>query len=147
MRIVRIATIPFFLLHHLRSQIEALVAAGHEVILISSPIDGADALERIAGVRFAPVDIPRGIAPLRDLAALVSIYRLFRSSRPDVVHSTDRKSTRLNSLAAFLPPVRVQLHPFPRQPSLELSGPIRWFSMTSDWLIARLNTHCYADSP
>ena len=55
MRIVRLATIPFFLLHHLRSQIDALVAAGHEVMLISSPIDGADALERIAGVRFVQI--------------------------------------------------------------------------------------------
>jgi hypothetical protein len=32
MRIVRIATVPFFILHHLRSQIDALVAAGHEVM-------------------------------------------------------------------------------------------------------------------
>src|SRR6266513_798149 len=90
MRIVRLATIPFFLLHHLRSQIDALVAAGHEVILISSPIDGA---------------------------------------------------------GAFLARVWVRLHTFTGQPWLELSGPTRWLSMASDWLIARLNTHCYADSP
>jgi glycosyltransferase involved in cell wall biosynthesis len=147
MRIVRLATVPFFLLHHLRSQIEALVAAGHEVILISSPIDGADALERIAGVRFAPVDIPRGIAPLHDLAALVSMYRLFRSFRPDVVHSTTPKAGLLCALAAFLSRVRVRLHTFTGQPWLELSGPTRWFSMASDWLTAHLNTHCYADSP
>jgi glycosyltransferase involved in cell wall biosynthesis len=147
MRIVRIATIPFFLLHHLRSQIDALVAAGHEVVLISSPIDGADALERIAGVRFVPIDIPRGIAPLRDLAALGSMYRLFRSFRPDVVHSTTPKAGLLCALAAFLACVWVRLHTFTGQPWLELSGPTRWLSMASDWLIARLNTHCYADSP
>ncbi len=147
MRIVRLATVPFFLLHHLRSQIEALATAGHEVMLIASPIDGADALERIAGVRFAPIDIPRGIAPLRDLVALVSMYRLFRSFRPDVVHSTTPKAGLLCALAAFLARVRVRLHTFTGQPWLELSGPIRWFSMASDWLIARLNTHCYADSP
>src|SRR5258708_20510037 len=112
MRLVRLATIPFFLLHHLRSQIEALVAAGHEVILISSPINGADALERIAGGRFAPVDIPRGIAPLRDLAALVSIYRLFRSSRPDVVHSTTPKAVLFGAMEAFLSRFRPHMHTF-----------------------------------
>jgi glycosyltransferase involved in cell wall biosynthesis len=147
MRIVRLATIPFFLLHHLRSQIDALVAAGHEVVLISSPIDGADMLERIASVRFAPIDIPRGVAPLRDLAALVSMYRLFRSFCPDVVHSTTPKAGLLCALAAFLARVRVRLHTFTGQPWLELSGPIRWAAMASDWLITRLNTHCYADSP
>src|SRR5882672_496542 len=147
MRIVRLATVPFFLLHHLRSQIDALVAAGHEVVLISSPIDGADTLERIAHVRFVPIDIPRGIAPLRDLAALVSMYRRFRSFRPDVVHSTTPKAGLLCALAAFLARVGVRLHTFTGQQWAELSGPVRWFSMASDWLIARLNTHCYADSP
>lgn len=147
MRIVRLATIPFFLLHHLRSQIDALVAAGHEVMLISSPVEGADALERIAGIRFVPIDISRGIAPLRDLAALVSMYRLFRSIRPDVVHSTTPKAGLLCAVAGFLAYVPARLHTFTGQPWLELSGPIRWFSMASDWLIARLNTHCYADSP
>src|SRR5712691_11899385 len=92
MRIVRIATVPFFMLHHLRSQIDATAAAGHEVMLVASPVEGADALERIPGTRFIPIDIPRGIAPLRDLAALVSMYRLFRSFRPDVVHSTTPKA-------------------------------------------------------
>ena len=46
MRIVRLATVPFFLLHHLRSQIDASVAAGHDVVLISSPIDGAEGRSR-----------------------------------------------------------------------------------------------------
>src|SRR5882672_9963676 len=99
MRIVRLATVPFFLLHHLRSQIDALVAAGHEVMLISSPIDGADALERIAGIRFVPVDIPRGLALLRDFAALASMYRRFRSFRPDVIHSTTPKAGLLCAVA------------------------------------------------
>lgn len=147
MRIVRIATVPFFMLHHLRSQIDATAAAGHEVVLVASPVEGADALGRIAGTRFIPIDIPRGIAPLRDLAALVSMYRLFRSFRPDVVHSTTPKAGLLCAVAGFLACVPVRLHTFTGQPWVELSGPMRWFSMASDWLIARLNTHCYADSP
>src|SRR6266511_5898981 len=72
MRIVRLATVPFFMLHHLRSQIDATAAAGHEVMLVASPVEGAGALGRIRGVRFVPIDVPRGIAPLRDLAALRS---------------------------------------------------------------------------
>ena len=147
MRIVRLATIPFFMLHHLRSQIDSIAAAGHEVILVASPVEGADALERIAGIRFVPIDVPRGIAPLRDLAALASMYRLFGSFRPDIVHSTTPKAGLLCAVAGFLACVPVRLHTFTGQQWLELSGPVRWLSMASDWLIARLNTHCYADSP
>jgi hypothetical protein len=44
MRIVRLATVPFFMLHRLRSQTDAIAAAGHELILVASPIEGADAL-------------------------------------------------------------------------------------------------------
>src|SRR5712691_2595788 len=46
MRIVRLATAPFFMLL-LRSQIDALAEAGHEVMLAASPVEGADPLERI----------------------------------------------------------------------------------------------------
>jgi glycosyltransferase involved in cell wall biosynthesis len=116
-------------------------------MLVASPVEGADALGRIAGIRFVPIDVPRGIAPLRDLAALVSIFRLFRSFRPDVVHSTTPKAGLLCAVAGFLACVPVRLHTFTGQQWLVLSGPIRWLSMASDWLIARLNTHCYADSP
>lgn len=47
MRIVRLVTDLFFFLHQLRSQIDAMVAAGHEVIVIASPIEGTEALGRI----------------------------------------------------------------------------------------------------
>ena len=36
MKIARVATVPFFLYNHLRGQIAATVAAGHEIVLISS---------------------------------------------------------------------------------------------------------------
>jgi hypothetical protein len=40
MRIVRLATVPFFMLHHLRSQIDVTAAAGHELmILVASPVE------------------------------------------------------------------------------------------------------------
>src|SRR5258708_20175798 len=147
MRIVRLATVPFFMLHHLRSQIDATAAGGGEGILGARPVEGAGALDRIPGTRFIPIDIPRGIAPLRDLAALASLYRLFRSFRPDVVHSTTPKAGFLCSVAGFLARVPVRLHTFTRQPWLELAGPIRWFSMASASLTPPLNTPPPPDTP
>jgi glycosyltransferase involved in cell wall biosynthesis len=146
MRICRVATVPFFVLHHLRSQLLDLAQAGHEVIVVASPEAGADDVARLPGVRFCPADIARPIAPARDAAALWRLYRLFRQLRPDIVHSTTPKAGLLCAIAAWLARVPVRLHTFTGQAWAELSGPVRWIAQASDWLIVRLNTRCYADS-
>ena len=146
MRICRVATVPFFVLHHLRSQLLDLARAGHEVIVVASPDDGADEVARLPGVRFSPVDIARPIAPVRDAAALWRLYRLFRRLRPDIVHSTTPKAGLLCAIAAWLARVPVRLHTFTGQAWAELSGPVRWIAQAGDWLIVRLNTRSYADS-
>lgn len=146
MRICRVATVPFFVLHHLRSQLLELVQAGHEVIVVASPDDGADEIARLPGVRFSPVAIARPIAPVRDALALWRLYRLFRRVRPDVVHSTTPKAGLLCAVAGWVARVPVRLHTFTGQAWAELSGPVRWIAQACDWLIVQLNTRCYADS-
>lgn len=150
MRICRIVTVPFIFLHHLRSQIEAISAAGHEVYLVSSPSSGfregiEDALP-LQGVHFHPIEIPRRISPLADLRAIVSLYAFFRQGEFDVVHSVTTKAGLLCAIAAMAARVPIRLHTFAGQPWAELSGPIRWISKFCDWLVVRWNTQCYADS-
>ena len=146
MRICRIATVPFFLLHHLRSQIDAIVQGGHEVHLVSSPVAGMQEVKEISGVNFEPITIPRQIAPLADLRALVRLFVYFFNGRFDIVHSTTPKAGLLCAIAGFLAGVPIRLHTFTGQAWVGLSGPVRWGAKASDWLIARLNTRCYADS-
>ncbi len=150
MRICRVTTVPFIFLHHLNSQIKATVAAGHEVYLVSSSSSGfregiQDNLQ-LKGVQFHPIEIPRNISPLADLRALAALYRYFRQGRFDVVHSVTSKAGLLCAIAAMAARVPIRLHTFIGQPWAGLSGAVRWISKACDWLVARLNTQCYADS-
>ncbi|MBC7802871.1 MAG: glycosyltransferase family 4 protein [Candidatus Parcubacteria bacterium] len=147
MRIVRIATVPFFVLHHLEGQIRALVAEGHEVHVLTSAGEG---FERIAALGVAGVhatDIPREISPLADARALVQVTALLKQLKPDLVHSNTPKAGLLGAIAARLCGVPVRLHTFTGQAWMERRGPVRWLGRLADRLIVSLNTRCYADSP
>ncbi len=146
MKIARVATVPFFLYNHLRDQIAASAAAGHEVVLISSGGAETDWLRAIPGIRFYEIHIPRKISPLLDLLALWRLFIFFARERFDIVHSTTPKAGALCALASFFARVPVRLHTFTGQPWVEMQGAIRKIAKAGDRLTALLNTRCYADS-
>jgi glycosyltransferase involved in cell wall biosynthesis len=150
MRICLVATVPFVLRHHLRSQIQAAISAGHEVHLVSSAAsDFQDEIRDdcdIAGAHFHAIEIPRKISPTADLRALVILYNYFRKTRFDIVHSVTSKAGLLCALAAKMARVPIRLHTFAGQPWARLSGPARWIARACDRIVIRVNTQCYADS-
>ncbi|MBY0579476.1 MAG: glycosyltransferase family 4 protein [Burkholderiales bacterium] len=146
MKIARIATVPFFLYNHLRVQIAATVAAGHEVVLVSSGGEESEWLKAIPGVKFREIDIPRKISPLRDLKALWQLFLFFRQEKFDIVHSTTPKAGMLCAIAGFLARTPIRLHTFTGQAWVELHGLVRTLAKAGDWVTARLDTFCYADS-
>jgi glycosyltransferase involved in cell wall biosynthesis len=150
MRICRVTTVPFVLHHHLRSQIQATVAAGHEVHLVSSQTSGFSGQSGdecpIDGTQFYGIPIARQISPGADLRAMVALYRYFLRNRCEVVHSVTSKAGLLCAVAGFAARVPLRLHTFIGQPWAGLRGPVRSISKACDWLIVRLNTQCYADS-
>lgn len=146
MRLCRIATVPFFVRHHLATQIRATVAAGHEVHVVTSPEQEAEEVVRLPNVRYELIPIERRIAPLADLRSLVALWRCFRRARFDLVHSTTPKAGLLTAIAGALAGVPVRLHTFTGQAWKDRRGPVRWITKTCDRLIVALNTRCYADS-
>lgn len=147
MKIARVATVPFSLHNHLRTQITDTINAGYEVVLISSHGPEIQQLKEIAGVRFIQVEILRKISPLKDLMSLWNLYWLFRREQFDIVHTTTPKAGAIGAIAAFLARVPIRLHTFTGQPWSEMHGFKRQIVKTADWLIAFLNTRCFADSP
>lgn len=142
-KVARVSTVAFFVETQLHSQISNIVQAGAEVTIIASEAT----LEReIPGSSYVSINIPRKIQPFRDLSALLKLWLFFRKSNFDIVHSTTPKAGLLCCLAAKLAGVPVRLHTFTGQPWVGLRGIKYFLSKTSDKLIARLNTHCYADS-
>ena len=145
-RIARISTVPFTMAAHLKSTINALCEQGAQVVVIASDEPEMSILRGLARVRCVPIDIPRNIAPWRDLKALISLYLFFRREQIQIAHSTTPKAGLLTALAAFLARVPVRLHTFTGQPWVTMHGPKRWLARLSDKVIGKLNTCCYADS-
>ncbi len=123
-----------------------MVAAGHEVTLVSSSGPEVSLLTAIPGIRFHRIEIPRKISPIRDLLALWALFNLFRRERYDIVHSTTPKAGMLTAMAAYLASVPVRLHTFTGQPWMEMRGILRYLAKAGDRVTASLNTQCYADS-
>jgi glycosyltransferase involved in cell wall biosynthesis len=146
-RIVRISTVPFFVVSQLKRQIESLAENGAQVTIITSPGPELGVLQALPGVECVPIEIPRSIAPRHDLRALLRLWRFFRKERVDIAHSTTPKAGLLMAVAAFAAGVPIRLHTFTGQPWVGMRGPKRWLARGSDRLIGWLNTRCYADSP
>jgi glycosyltransferase involved in cell wall biosynthesis len=146
MRICRVATVPFFLLHHLGEQIAATAHAGHEVVLVSSPGPEVSSLQLIPGVSHHAIPITRQISVFRDLVTLWRLVVFFRRQRFDLVHSTTPKAGLLAALAARLTGVPIRLHTFTGQAWAERHDWVRRMAKACDRVIIGRNTRCYADS-
>ncbi|MEW5949728.1 MAG: glycosyltransferase family 4 protein [Thermodesulfobacteriota bacterium] len=146
MNICRIATVPFFVMNHLRDQIKHNVKAGHKVFVISSPGDDIEAFCEGLGAWYHQVDICRNISPVEDVRALISLIRFFRLNRTDIVHSVTPKAGLLSAIAARISKIPIRLHTFTGQRWAKLSGPVRLISKACDRIIVKLSTQCYADS-
>ena len=147
LKVMRVATVPAFILHNMRGQIEALVGADHEVVLVASPDSQFPRLAELGVAETIAIDIPRRIQPLRDLRALFALTRAIQRVRPAVLHSTTPKAGLLCAIAGLIARVPIRLHTFTGQVWVTLSGPLRWVARMADRVILHCSTRCYCDSP
>lgn len=76
--------------------------AGFEVVVVTRVRAHGEAIRR-AGLRLIPLDWSRrGLNPLREMAVLVALWRIYRRERPDIVHQVALKPVLYGSLAAWL---------------------------------------------
>jgi glycosyltransferase involved in cell wall biosynthesis len=112
-RIVEVTTSDMSLSLLLGPQLDAFVRAGYEVIGVSGPGPFAASLADL-GVRHIPVrSLTRAVDVRSDLRAPIDLYRLFRSLRPDLVHTHNPKTGvygRLAARAARVPAVVNTVH-------------------------------------
>jgi glycosyltransferase involved in cell wall biosynthesis len=145
-RLCRIATVPVHITMLLRRQLRDIVQAGLDVTVVSSPGPVLDEIAASLGIRCYSIPMMRSPHPGRDLISLSRLIRFLRFERFDIVHSSSPKAGLLAALAGSLVRVPVRIHTFTGQPWVERSGIVRWAARESDRLIARLDTHTYADS-
>jgi glycosyltransferase involved in cell wall biosynthesis len=73
-----------------------------DVILVAKDTGGLKALAESEGVEYRDIDMHREISLKADILSLISLYRLFRRERPDIVHANTPKGALLGLMAAWL---------------------------------------------
>lgn len=139
-KIIRTSTVPTTLDTFCEGLFREL-SASYDVVVVSSP---GKALERMAqreGITCRAVGMERHIAPLKDLLSLVRLYRVFRSERPQMVHSMTPKAGLLSMMAAWMARVPVRVHTFTGLVFPTATGLTRRVLMLTDWMTCRCATH------
>ena len=139
-KIIRITTVPLSLDVFCRGLLREL-SEEYEVVAVSSPGPLLDEVARREGIRTAAVPMERRIAPLKDIASLWRLVRLFRKERPDMVHSMTPKAGLLSMMAARLTGVPVRLHTFTGLVFPSMTGMRRRLLELTDRLTAACATH------
>jgi glycosyltransferase involved in cell wall biosynthesis len=110
-KLLRIATVPISLDYLLKGQLRFL-NQHFEVVAVS----GEDAHLRTVAereqVRVVPLPMQRAIRPFHDLVTLWRLYWLFRTERPQIVHSITPKAGLLSMMAAKMAGVPIRMHTF-----------------------------------
>jgi glycosyltransferase involved in cell wall biosynthesis len=145
-RIVRVSTVPFFVITQLKNQITMLSQLGAKVSVVCSDGEKLNLIKEFKNVTCVNINIPRAISPWRDLLALFRLFFFLKCNLTHIVHSTTPKAGLLTALVAFMAGVPIRLHTFTGQPWVNMYGIKRWVARSSDRLIGVLNTRCYADS-
>jgi glycosyltransferase involved in cell wall biosynthesis len=100
-RVLHVAVLDDSLKYLLKSQLEYLREQGYEIHAMSSPGRWRRDLEA-AGIRFHAAPLLRRFSPLADLRAILTMVRVFRRERIDIVHTHVAKAALLGQIAARL---------------------------------------------
>jgi glycosyltransferase involved in cell wall biosynthesis len=108
----------------LSGRVRGLRRAGFRVRVISSPGSMLERFAAVEGIESSAIKMHRGIAPLRDLIALVRLWWLLVRLRPDLTEFSTPKAGLVGNLAALLADVPARIY-FLRGLKLETSRGFR----------------------
>lgn len=100
-RLIYVLTVDWFFCSHFLDRAKAAREAGFEVFLVARVERSTQQLEHI-GIKTIPWDVSRhGITPWREIASLVTLIRVYRRVRPDIVHHVAIKPIIYGTFAAL----------------------------------------------
>jgi glycosyltransferase involved in cell wall biosynthesis len=126
---------------------QALIAAGWDVHLVTDPGDGFERLREIAGLTLHALPMKRPPSPLHDLRSLLRWRSLLKSLRPDVVVSGTPKAGLLGMVAARMQKIPTRVYHLRGLRYEGLSGASRFISLRMEHLAARSATVLLCDAP
>lgn len=139
-RVLLVTTSPLIVNHFLLGHLRALSAQYEVTLAVNTNEPYALRLEGI-DCTLQGIAIERKISPLRDLAAVIALFRSIRAGRFAVVHSLAPKAGLLAMLAAWLGRVPARVHTFQGEVWATRRGFMRQLLKTADRVSAALATH------
>lgn len=98
------------------------------------------------GIRAIPIEMTRKITPIKDVIAVVKIYKTLKKEKPFIVHSHTPKAGTLGMLAAKLAGVPHRLHTIAGLPLVETNGLKRTILVLVEKLTYSCATKIYPNS-
>lgn len=96
---ILIAISDSFCANFIKGQGKYLVGQGHEVIVVSGPGVEIDGIENSEPVKVIRVPFAREISPFSDLRDLITVIKLVKREKPDIINAGNPKTGFLFSLA------------------------------------------------
>jgi glycosyltransferase involved in cell wall biosynthesis len=141
--LIRITTVPLALKALLPGQPLFMKQNGFNVITISA--DGPQLKEVIEREQCEHIIVPmtRTVTPLRDIACLLQLIRIFRKYKPDIVHTHTPKAGLLGMLAAKICGVKVRIHTIAGLPVMIATGSKKSILKNTDKLTSWAANHVW----
>lgn len=109
-KLIRITTTAEMLTNQLSGQSLFMQQNGFDVLMISSAEETEQPLMAREICRHVVVPMTRHITPFADLKSLISLIRLIRKFKPDIVHTESPKAGLLGMMASWMCGVKVRIH-------------------------------------
>lgn len=118
----------------------------YDIELITSSGTNIEELKSYEQVPITLFDFTRQINPIKDLKILLSLWRHFRTTKPDMVYSITPKAGLLGMMAAWLARVPIRLHLIVGLVYFGSFGKKRFLLKTIEKMTYFFATHLYANS-
>jgi glycosyltransferase involved in cell wall biosynthesis len=116
-----------------------------EVVALSGEDDHLATVAKRENVRTVAVSIQRQISPLKDLASLYHLYRVFKKEKPFIVHSITPKAGLLSMIAAYFAGVPHRIHTFTGLIFPSKTGLMRYVLIMMDRVLCAFATQVYPE--
>ena len=146
LRLARVVTTSFTFATLLYDQIAAVRDAGIQLSLISNDDERLSQIASAQQVRYHCIPMARRPHLYQDVRSLLSLIRLLRVQKFDIIHSTTPKAGLLAAVAGVVSGTPIRLHTYTGQRWVTLGGFQRQYLRAFDRLIGMLCTMTFADS-
>lgn len=145
-KLIRITTVPISLKYLIKGQMHFMSKNGFEVTMISS--DGPELKDVLENekCKHVIISLTRKITPIKDIKAVYKLYRYFKKTKPEIVHTHTPKAGIVGMLASYLAKVPNRLHTVAGLPLLESHGVKRKILNFVEKLTYKCATKVYPNS-